>query len=109
MKGTVMYDAPRVMFFRQKSNALIINKDTCFGETSQSWLCGSAWRPKEFLRKKSDYDLATEQEYVETRWIQDHASKIAKMIHDTWSPTTPKVDYAVLRKVAELIGYEEGK
>ena len=75
------------------------NYGTLRGETSRSWIVGGAIWHQRKLPKKTTV-LISKEEYEQTEWVRRHADAIARMVRFS-------DNYAVLKQIAELIGYKE--
>ena len=77
-------------------------KHTITGETSRSWLCGPSWKPDAIKVPKkgaSAYSVAFSEEDIERRaWIERHARELGEHV-------SRSQDYALLRHIADLVGY----
>lgn len=79
-------------------------KELVIGETSRSWLVGHKYDLTK-LPKKGDWPrdwVASEAEVNDREWVEHHRYRISRAIDSIRDAST-------LRKIAELIGYEEGK
>ena len=75
-------------------------KREIIGETSRSWLIGSAWGPVKVPKRGANHRrfLFSDKDLDDDVWAHDHRYRIERLIQ-TLSPDQ-------LRQVAELIGYE---
>jgi hypothetical protein len=89
---------PCTLYLKQRDGRIL--RIEASGETVRSWV--ALYRPKRKYSKK-EYALASESECEEEEW----ASRNFRMIQRALGEYTPKVIPAVLRRVAEVIGYEE--
>jgi len=79
-------------------------KREVIGETSRSWLVGYKHRPEKLPKSgkwPNDWVLS-ESEINDREWVEDHRHRVSNAVYACY-------DAAKLRKIAELIGYEESK
>lgn len=102
-----MADFPRKAWFIEDNGNGKHREVTLLGETSRSWLVGNPWRPVK-LAKKGLLEI-TEEHYGkingEWQWWLKHRDAIVRQISYSSFRNLPP---AVLRQIAELIGYKEG-
>jgi len=85
---------------RRKSDGFVKPVDIT-GENSRSWLEGPAWLEGQRRRVvKSEYVPATTEEYERQNWRDRNQYRIGQLVANRQPPE-------VLRKIAELIGYQE--
>ncbi len=95
---------PTKIYLREKGSQWVFAV-TLVSETRMSWLTRAEWLgscaqgPRK--RAKRDYDVVTEQEYREWNWARENDWHIAKWIE------SKRLSPAILRQVAELIGYNK--
>jgi hypothetical protein len=102
-KGALMYDEPKQVYLRNKRG--VVSLDSVFGETNRSWLTSHPWRP--YKKAKNEHAVVSFDEYEQYTWDARNRRNISRMIFGDYGGHSAAVDTAVLRKVAELIGYEE--
>lgn len=76
-----------------------IQRDKYMGETSRSWLIGYAWRPTKLPKKTTKF--VTVKEWDEQTWVGEHRYKISNAVQ--------RASVEQLKKIAEVIGYQEEK
>ncbi len=74
------------------------------GETSRSWILSHGWHTNpsgRIPKKRVDFTrLAYSQDEIEEiRWVEEHRHYIGRKVHSL-------TDAAILKQVAELVGYE---
>jgi hypothetical protein len=102
-KGAVMYEHGHQVYLRDKRG--VVSQVSVFGETSRSWLTGHPYRP--YKRAKNEHSIVSCDDYEQYEWDARNRRNISRMICGDYGGHSPQVDTAVLRKIAELIGYEE--
>jgi hypothetical protein len=92
------YEQPTVLYLRPRDGRNWLTTITAWGETSRSWLAGSAWRPSKY--SKAEYTLIPSNDYEDWRWVKDHCYRIGKAVEQC-------PDVVTLRQIAALVGYHE--
>ena len=95
-----MYDKPRVMYLRRQEPGSRAFEVEMHGETSRSWVEGEfEWGHTKYPFSK--YEQVSREEYELDAWASRNMHAISRRVGDWTLPP------ATLRKVADLIGYEE--
>jgi len=94
------YDQPRVMYLRRRELDPHVYRVNAVGQTTRSWVEGlSEWNRTKY--KFSEYEEVTREEHDLFVWARENRYKISQRV-DEWSLAP-----SILRKIADLIGYEE--
>lgn len=94
------YDVPMTMFLRRRELDPRVYKIEAVGQTTRSWVEGlSEWNRTKY--KFSEYEEVTREEYELFVWARENRYRISQKVGDWIIPP------ATLRKIADLIGYEE--
>jgi hypothetical protein len=86
------------IYLRNKSG--FIHRVDITGETTRSWVCSRYGRDTKYAKK--DHQIATEDEYRKDIWRDKHQYRIGHLVGN-------RLPYETLKKIADLIGYDETK
>ncbi len=87
-------------YLRTKGEWVNISKVKVTGETSRSWLVGPEWigdRREKYSKK--NYEICTGADFEEQLWRDKHQYRIGQLVGN-------RIDPAILRQIAALIGYD---
>src|ERR1700748_7596 len=95
-------DAPQTIYLKKKVTGRVYKRQL-IGQTSRSWVTGVPWNPDNFTNR--DYERVEEKDYLDQQWADSNRLNISKIVGQGYDP----LPYAILKQIADLIGYEEGK
>lgn len=86
-----------IIYYSEKDNPFIYT--TVFlGETSRSWLVGEEWRPNKLSKRNTVF--FSKEDYEFHRWARRNRYAISRAVEHLR-------DNAILKQIADLIGYKE--